>query len=117
MATVNLLDEESIFAAALECESADKRAAFLQVACGGDEQLIKRIDALVYSLADAGLFWYEPAAPAATIDHPAREDVGAQVGRYKLRELLDEGGMGCVYVAEQEQPVRRKVALKIIKPG
>ncbi len=117
MATVNLLDEESIFAAAIGQKSAGERAAFLQVACGGDERLIKRIAALVCSHEEAGTFLNEPAAPAATLDQPARENIGAQIGPYKLRELLGEGGMGCVYVAEQEQPVRRKVALKIIKPG
>ena len=57
------------------------------------------------------------AEPAVTVDQPVIERPGVMIGPYKLREQVGEGGMGVVFVAEQEQPVRRKVALKIIKPG
>ena len=58
-----------------------------------------------------------PAELAVTLDQPVTERPGAVIGPYKLREQVGEGGMGVVFVAEQERPVRRKVALKIIKPG
>ena len=54
---------------------------------------------------------------ALTVDHPVTERPGAAIGPYKLREQVGEGGMGVVFVAEQERPIRRKVAIKIIKPG
>ena len=62
--------------------------------------------------------WQRPAAgPSPTIAFQPAEQVGATIGRYKLLEQIGEGGMGVVYVAEQTEPVRRRVALKIIKPG
>ena len=54
---------------------------------------------------------------AATLDHPPLEHPGTQIGPYKLLEQIGEGGMGVVYVASQKEPIRRTVALKIIKPG
>ena len=65
----------------------------------------------------AGSLFDRPAVLAPTLDVDGQPEVGTWVGPYKLRELLGEGGMGSVYVAEQEKPVRRKVALKVIKPG
>jgi serine/threonine protein kinase len=58
-----------------------------------------------------------PSEPVATIDDPIRERPGTVIGPYKLMEQIGEGGMGLVFVTEQTQPVRRKVALKVIKPG
>ena len=66
---------------------------------------------------NAGKFLEGPATAIATIDQPPTERPGTAIGPYKLRELIGEGGMGVVYVAEQSHPVRRKVALKVIKPG
>ena len=66
---------------------------------------------------NAGKFLGGSAISDPTIDQPPTERPGATIGPYKLRELIGEGGMGVVYVAEQTQPVRRKVALKVIKPG
>src|SRR5205823_4806241 len=63
-----------------------------------------------------GSFLSSPAA-VVTIDRPTAEAVGTLIGPYKLLEQIGEGGMGVVYVAEQIEPVRRRVALKIIKPG
>src|SRR5262249_7981389 len=55
--------------------------------------------------------------PGTTCDQPVREGPGTLIGPYKLLEQIGEGGMGLVFVAEQQQPVRRRVALKVIKPG
>jgi serine/threonine protein kinase/Tfp pilus assembly protein PilF len=106
--------EESIFAEALE-QPAAARAALLDAACGGDADLRLRVEQLLRSHSGAGSFLNGPAA--VTTDEPPVERPGAKVGPYKLLEQIGEGGMGVVYMAEQEEPVRRRVALKIIKPG
>ena len=124
---------ESIFLAALEKGSADERAAYLNEACAGDEDLRRRVERLLNAHPKVGSFLEKPAAPA-TASPPARligEDPGAtteqtrpitegpgtQIGPYKLLQQIGEGGIGAVYMAEQEKPVRRRVALKITKPG
>jgi WD40 repeat protein/serine/threonine protein kinase len=110
---------ESIFFAALEKPSSQERAAFLQAACGNDVDLRKHIERMLADHPKAAGFLSAPApAMAATIDEPPiTESPGTVIGPYKLMEQIGEGGMGLVFVAEQQQPVRRKVALKIIKPG
>src|SRR5262249_32835315 len=76
------------------------------------------VEALLEASAQAGSFLEPPApAPLATVDEPVRERLGTVIGPYKLLQQLGEGGMGTVFMAEQTQPVQRKVALKIIKPG
>ena len=110
-------DEESIFAAAIECKSIVERAAFLDGACDGDQRLRSRVEGLLCSHAEAGTFLNEPAAPAATLYQPITEKAGAQIGPYKLLQQIGEGGMGVVFMAEQTKPLQRTVALKIIKPG
>ena len=67
----------------------------------------------------AGEFLESPApGPASTIDYaPISEKPGSMIGPYKLKEQIGEGGFGLVFVAEQQEPVKRKVALKVIKPG
>src|SRR5208282_155475 len=68
--------------------------------------------------AEAGSFLEAPAfGPVPTVDQRLPEGPGTHIGPYKLLQKIGEGGMGVVYMAEQEEPVRRKVALKIIKPG
>jgi serine/threonine protein kinase/tetratricopeptide (TPR) repeat protein/WD40 repeat protein len=106
--------EESIFAEALDLPAA-AREAFLAAACGEDAALLSRVQGLLESHTGAGGFLQEP--PAATTDQPPPERPGTIIGPYKLLQQIGEGGMGVVYMAEQEQPVRRRVALKIIKPG
>src|SRR5262245_50867459 len=88
---------------------------FLSEACGGDNDLRQRVLDLLAAHQEAGSFL---APEAKTRTEPTiSERPGARIGPYKLLEQIGEGGMGVVYMAEQEQPVRRKVALKIIKPG
>ncbi len=113
------LDEKAIFNAALALESSAARQEYLESACGADRELFQRVSELLELQAESPSFMEAPAADIlATLAMSApTARVGKSIGRYRLRELLGEGGMGSVYVAEQEKPVRRKVALKIIKPG
>src|SRR6476659_682729 len=110
---------ETIFCEALEIPSANERAAYLDRACAGDIEQRRQIEALLRAHFQAGHFLESPAAtPTITVDpSPVTEGPGTVIGPYKLMEQIGEGGMGVVYVAEQSRPVRRKVALKIIKPG
>jgi serine/threonine protein kinase/tetratricopeptide (TPR) repeat protein len=111
------MSERDIFEAALE-QPPENRTAFLDSACGNDAGLRQRLDALLRKHDQAGSFLEKPAAPPfATIDEPITERPGMVIGPYKLMEQIGEGGMGLVFVAEQQHPVRRKVALKVIKPG
>jgi eukaryotic-like serine/threonine-protein kinase len=110
---------ESIFFAALEIRSPEERAAYLDDACGNDGELRRRVERLLSVHPQVGSF-LEPAQPSAETafyQSPA-EAVGRVVaGRYKLVEEIGEGGMGTVWIAEQLQPVKRRVALKLIKAG
>ncbi|HEV3081855.1 MAG TPA: serine/threonine-protein kinase, partial [Gemmataceae bacterium] len=107
----------SIFLAALE-RAPEQCPAFLNEACAGNAELRARVDQLLHahqamgSIHDGGA-----AAPAATIDQPVTERPGTVIGPYKLLQQIGEGGFGTVFMAEQTQPVRRKVALKVIKAG
>ena len=120
------MNEREIFIEALQRPAPADRLAYLELACGSDAGLRGRVEDLLAAFEKAGSFLQEPdAASVATADHrpgaepipPELESPGATIGPYKLRELIGEGGMGVVYVAEQSHPVRRKVALKVIKPG
>src|SRR4051794_40690321 len=114
---------ESIFAAALAKGSADERARYLEEACGGDAELRGRVERLLDALPVVGSFLESPAADfgaGATLDQPVqppREGPGTVIGPYKLLEQIGAGGFGVVYLAEQSRPIRRKVALKVLKPG
>ena len=102
---------ESIFNAALAKESTAERAAFLDGACANDAAMRSRIDELLNAHREAGNFLVSP-----TVDTPS-EGPGSTIGPYKILQEIGEGGFGVVYMAEQQTPVRRKVALKIIKLG
>jgi dienelactone hydrolase len=111
---------ESIFAAAVALGCAAERAAYLDQACAGDGALRHQLEALVRAHERAGHLLDCPVAgnPDQTGPYTPSEQPGAIIaGRYKLLEEIGEGGMGAVWVAEQTQPVRRKVALKLIKAG
>jgi serine/threonine protein kinase/Flp pilus assembly protein TadD len=114
------LSERSIFEAAFEKGSPEERATYLDQACGGDEGLRKGVEALLAAHDRLGHAPSNASAPlpAATAEQPAvTECPGTVIGPYKLLEQIGEGGFGIVFMAEQLQPVRRKVALKVIKPG
>ncbi len=108
-----------LFLKALEMRSVRERQEYLDGACVGDAALRAEVESLLEASARAGSFLeYPVAAPGAAVDlPPLSETPGTVIGPYKLLEQIGEGGMGIVYMAEQVQPVRRKVALKIIKPG
>jgi serine/threonine protein kinase len=111
------MNEETLFHVALE-KPASARAAFLEEACAGDAALRQRVEVLLEAHAHPGSFLQQPcAAVTATIDEPIRERPGTVIGPYKLLQQIGEGGMGTVFMAEQTQPVQRKIALKVIKPG
>ena len=112
------LDEEAIFHIARQLTSGDARATYLDQVCAGDASLRERVEALLTIHDGEQEFLRSHAVPAATVEPTAvLESAGQQIGRYKLLQQIGEGGFGVVYMAEQVRPVRRKVALKIIKPG
>jgi serine/threonine protein kinase len=110
--------EEKIFYQALE-KPADERDAFVKDACGPDVQLYRRVESLLKANDIKDDFLESPVLDCQiTLDSdPNAEAPGSVIGRYKLLEQIGEGGMAVVYMAEQQAPVRRKVALKIIKLG
>jgi serine/threonine protein kinase len=110
---------EAIFGHAIEYATAQERDAFLDQACQSDAGLRQEVEKLIVDYFRAGDFLEQPVADisVSAADQPLPNYVGTQIGPFKVREQLAEGGMGEVYVAEQTEPVRRKVALKIIKPG
>ena len=111
--------EREIFLAALEKTSPEERKTFLDRACGNDAALRARVESLLRHHSEDG-FLEEPAIGAEAmppLESAVCEGVGTIIGRYKLLQKIGEGGMGVVYMAEQEEPVRRKVALKVIKLG
>src|SRR5437879_6599094 len=108
---------ETIFGKAISIDSDDERAAYLAQACGGEPRLRSEVERLVNDHFRAGSFLEGPAIAIETAASQPTEHVGSQIGPYKLLEQIGEGGMGLVYMAEQQRPVRRLVALKLIKPG
>src|SRR5262245_27176841 len=113
------MTERSIFLAALEIDDLAERAGYVAQACGGDADLLSRVEELLKAHLHPGGFMERPApALVSMIDRPpAVEEIGNVIGPYKLLEQLGEGGFGVVFLAEQQTPVRRRVALKVLKPG
>src|SRR5262245_45426465 len=102
-----------VFLAAIKLP-AEEREAYLPEACGEDQDLHRRSSALLQAQAEIGSFH---EAPALTVDRPSTESPGTAIGPYKLIQQIGEGGMGSVWMAQQTEPVRRLVAVKLIKAG
>src|SRR5262245_24309859 len=111
--------EKEIFERALDIASAEERLGFINGACAEDTALLARVQALLQAHAESEAFLPEVpstecqrtfAVPTSDSQQP-----GDRIGRYKLLQRIGEGGCGVVYMAEQEEPVRRRVALKVIK--
>src|SRR4030095_2577368 len=124
--------EEALFEAAQKLADTLQRNAFLDAACARDPSLRRRLDELFAAQRDAeqffqaGLEGLGPTRVPATVSHSlgqtalaanVTETPGDRIGRYKILQKIGEGGCGVVYMAEQEEPVQRRVALKIIKLG
>jgi WD40 repeat protein len=117
---------KSLFLAASEMADPARRATFLEGECGGNADLRARVEALLYANDAAPLTPLPPSDPVQPVDDPCATQVqndpatyiGQTIaGRYKLLEEIGEGGMGTVFMALQAEPVRRAVAVKIVKPG
>jgi hypothetical protein len=112
-----------LFVRAGEINTPDEWRRFLEQECGGDADLLAQVESLLVAGGRLGSFLEKPAVPAlaalgATAAYPLiTAGPNTVIGPYRLMEHLGEGGFGLVFVAEQQVPVRRKVALKIIKPG
>ena len=109
---------KAIFLEAIEKHAPEDWPAFLEQACAGDAALRAGVERLLRARAELGSF-HEPPRPATgqTVDDPFRERPGTLIGPYKLIQEIGEGGMGAVWMAQQTEPVKRLVALKVIKPG
>ena len=112
-------DIKSIFWNAVEKKTTKERVAYLDQICAGESDLRMKIDDLLKLHDNAGDFLESPIIdPDVTLnDQPGTEGPGTVISNYKLLEMIGEGGMAVVYMAEQTEPIRRKVALKIIKLG
>src|SRR6266571_505532 len=106
---------KEIFGQALQIKSAAERETYLARACHGEPELRRQVDSLLRAHEQAGDFLSQ-TMPLPSSDFEI-QPLGTLIGRYKLLEKIGEGGFGVVYMAEQQVPVQRKVALKIIKPG
>ena len=113
------MGEQSLFIEALERDDPAERAAFLDKVCVANPALRRRLERLLQRHQEVDTLLEPAETPTlAGIEPPSEtESPGTAIGPYKLMDEIGEGGMGVVYLAEQAQPVRRKVALKIIKPG
>jgi serine/threonine protein kinase len=120
---------KAVFDRALEIAAGAERSAFLDQACAGDPELRQKVETLLAAYAAAGSFVERPhldpiepdrvSAPGPTGPDLTgqAEGPGTRIGPYKLLERIGEGGMGTVWMAEQQQPVRRRVALKVLEAG
>jgi eukaryotic-like serine/threonine-protein kinase len=117
--TASRPDNEAIFHAAQGIADPDRRRAYVREACAGDDARIARLEALLAAADGTDSLLDRPLAgtPTATIDQLATESPSTVIGPYKLIEEIGEGGMGSVWMAQQTEPVKRLVALKLIQAG
>jgi serine/threonine protein kinase len=112
------MNVRDLFIDAMQRPNAADRSAFLAAACGNDTDLREHVEGLLREHEQLGDFLESPAAGLGATPDPVRtEGPGTLIGPYKLLEQIGEGGMGLVFMAEQTLPVRRKVALKVLRPG
>src|SRR6188768_3531310 len=114
------MTEREIFFEALEMDTPEARAAYLQGACGRNSTLRRKVDELLKEHFSNDSLLAGPALEeeqTAEVKSPGPEAPAQMLGRYKLLEKIGEGGFGEVWMAEQREPVKRRVALKIIKLG
>jgi serine/threonine protein kinase len=111
------LDEEAIFHVARRIGDSDARSQYLDQICAGDIHLRQRVEALLEIHEHERDFLKSAEDLPPTLGQPLKEGPGTVIGRYKLLQQIGEGGFGVVFMAEQQSPVVRKVALKVIKPG
>ncbi len=123
MTGTKLREVERVFGEAME-RAPQTRVDYVRTACAGDVEVMERVLGLLAAEARAGDFMASPTAGEAAKDAGLSgtsawptEGPGTRIGPYKLVQLIGEGGFGAVFLAEQEQPVHRLVALKIIKLG
>ena len=107
---------ESLFNEAVSID-ASQRGAFLEERCAGDSELRAEVESMLARQDDLSEEFLEQPAAGADVLDAAHAGERAQIGPYRILETLGEGGFGVVYLAEQTEPVRRHVALKVIKPG
>ena len=118
--TIWIVTERELFFEALELTTPEARAAYLQGACGRDVPLRRKVEELLKEHFSNDSLLAGPALEGertGLVEAPAEAAPAQMIGRYKLLEKLGEGGFGEVWMAEQREPVKRRVALKIIKPG
>jgi serine/threonine protein kinase/tetratricopeptide (TPR) repeat protein len=114
---LSVTEVDAVFAAAVELSSPEERAEYVQRACGENAELRQRIEQLLAAHFAAGEFLERSPATILDRDENIQAGPGTVIGPYKLLQQIGEGGMGVVFMAEQNEPIRRAVALKIIKPG
>src|SRR5262245_27272993 len=113
------MNERELFIAARQKADPAEQAAFLDEACGGDAEIRARVLTLLREHDRLGSFLEPPTGPEGAFQEPTSTEQPGTVlaGRYKLLELIGEGGMGSVWMAQQTEPVKRLVAVKLIKAG
>jgi eukaryotic-like serine/threonine-protein kinase len=110
-------DEAAIFNLARRIETPEARRLYVEQTCRDDPQLLARVQALLRVHEDTAFLESPPPGLRSAAEDKIREGPGTRIGHYKLIEQIGQGGFGVVFLAEQQQPVRRKVAVKILKPG